>query len=263
MPQRAPLVRFSVPTAVEGVELVSAFYPERHFPTHSHPEFVIGAVLAGAEMLEVGQRSYYVPAGTSLLLHPGEAHSNSSVAPQTLAYRVMYISPAVIEHWVPGLRFAEPVNRSHSLFQAVTRAHVALERSGDPQEQHSAFAALMGELAQSTAVGHVASADMPSEGVRRAKDFIDACFDSPFTLNDLAHVAGISRFHLVRAFKRATGLTPLAYRNQRRVEAARAFLRAGKGIAEIALELGFADQSHLTRQFQRIVGTSPARYREQ
>ncbi|WP_414882953.1 helix-turn-helix domain-containing protein [Sphingomonas sp. Leaf208] len=42
--------------------------------------------------------------------------------------------------------------------------------------------------------------------------------------------------------------------------AARRLLLAGQPIAEVALDVGYADQSHLTRQFQRIVGVSPARY---
>jgi len=38
---------------------------------------------------------------------------------------------------------------------------------------------------------------------------------------------------------------------------------AGAPLADVASDLGFADQSHLTRQFQSMVGISPARYREQ
>jgi len=58
-------------------------------------------------------------------------------------------------------------------------------------------------------------------------------------------------------------LSPLAYRNQKRVFAARAMLLDGESIAHVALSVGYADQSHLTRQFQRIVGLPPGRYAQQ
>eukprot|EP01035_Chromulina_nebulosa_P040655 gene40656-54975_t len=79
----------------------------------------------------------------------------------------------------------------------------------------------------------------------------------------LAAVAGLSVFHLAHSFRAATGFSPLAYRNQRRVIAARQMLRDGGEIADVAAAVGYADQSHLTRHFQRIVGASPGRYAQQ
>lgn len=65
---------------------------------------------------------------------------------------------------------------------------------------------------------------------------------------------------MLRAFSRATGLTPYAYLLQRRLERARALLGGSQPLAEIALACGFADQSHLTRLFTRLYGVSPGRY---
>jgi len=81
-----------------------------------------------------------------------------------------------------------------------------------------------------------------------------------FGLCDLSRLTGLSAFHLVRTFKKAVGLSPVAYRNQRRIVAARQRLVDGQPTAQVALDLGYADQSHFTRHFQRIVGASPQRY---
>ncbi|MDQ8756194.1 AraC family transcriptional regulator [Sphingosinicella sp. LHD-64] len=264
MRQAASSVRFSKPTALPGIELVSVAYPERAFPPHSHPEFVIGVVIGGAETLQVGRQVSLAPSGTTLLLHPDEVHANSSIGPEPLRYRVMYVPRETMSAWLPEtLTFPSPVSRAPSLFDAVLRSHRILDRPNDRLTQEAAFAALLDELAKGADLAERTSDGKTHCGVARVRDFIDECSAGDFSLDDLAALAGLSRFHFLRIFKQATGLTPVAYRNQRRVEAARRLLRGGLPIAEIALATGFADQSHLTRQFQRLVGTSPARYRQQ
>ncbi|MEU2199253.1 AraC family transcriptional regulator [Isoptericola sp. NPDC019482] len=80
-------------------------------------------------------------------------------------------------------------------------------------------------------------------------------------LDELAAVAGMDRYALVRTMKRATGLTPVAWRHNDRVTAARAMLRAGRPLAETAHALGFADQSHFHRVFRAHVAATPGAYR--
>ena len=98
------------------------------------------------------------------------------------------------------------------------------------------------------------------EVVEQARIYIDMNASLNFGLRDLADLTGVSPFHLVRIFKKAIGVSPLAYRNQRRLVEARRLLIAGKATSQIALDLGYADQSRFTRHFQRIVGVSPQRY---
>jgi transcriptional regulator GlxA family with amidase domain len=85
--------------------------------------------------------------------------------------------------------------------------------------------------------------------------------EQPVSLAELAELAGLSRFQLLRAFARQIGTTPHAYLIQKRVSIARQRLASGAMPAEVAAETGFADQSHLSRAFLRYVGVSPARYR--
>lgn len=80
-------------------------------------------------------------------------------------------------------------------------------------------------------------------------------------LSELAGLAGMSTFQLVRAMRRATGLSPLAWRQNARIAQARHLLRDGHPIAETAQVLGFADQSHFHRVFRSHVGATPGGYR--
>ena len=80
------------------------------------------------------------------------------------------------------------------------------------------------------------------------------------TLADLAAACGLSRYQVLRAFARETGLTPHAYQIQRRLLPARSLIRRGSSLADAAATVGFADQSHMTRLFVRAYGVSPRRY---
>jgi transcriptional regulator GlxA family with amidase domain len=96
--------------------------------------------------------------------------------------------------------------------------------------------------------------------VRRARRHLGERWDQRIPLADLAAVACLSRFELVRRFGAETGLTPHAYQINMRIARARALLADGVMPAAVAAECGFADQPHLTRAFKRAVGVTPARY---
>jgi AraC-like DNA-binding protein len=57
------------------------------------------------------------------------------------------------------------------------------------------------------------------------------------------------------------GLSPGDYQRRIRLRAARRLLADGRAPADVAVEVGFADQSHRTRWFDRCYGIGPAAYR--
>ncbi len=100
---------------------------------------------------------------------------------------------------------------------------------------------------------------------QRCAEILHDRLDEKIPLAELAGEFGLSPFYFARAFKRASGFPPHEYQLQLRIERARALLMkdATKTIAEIAAELGFADESHFRRHFRRIVGTTPGQFRKQ
>lgn len=99
--------------------------------------------------------------------------------------------------------------------------------------------------------------------VARAQEIFRKNMDSQdLDLHQAAALAGLSKFHFVRAFREKTGVTPIRYLNRLRVDAAKQKLHSGAApVTEIALDVGFADLSAFNKAFKRHAGLSPTQYR--
>lgn len=87
-------------------------------------------------------------------------------------------------------------------------------------------------------------------------------YREPWTLEQLARSAGLSRTSLLRIFRHATGKSPIDYLIGLRVDAASRLLRGGDlTMTEIALETGFADSNYFARQFRLVTGRTPSEFR--
>lgn len=100
--------------------------------------------------------------------------------------------------------------------------------------------------------------------IRKAIDFIGERYGRhDLALADLASAAGLSRIHFGRTFKRATGVTPMRYLTEFRLERAKELLdRSDLFIGEIGQRVGFDDRLHFSRVFKKLVGISPRGFRE-
>jgi AraC family transcriptional regulator len=98
--------------------------------------------------------------------------------------------------------------------------------------------------------------------VRLVLDFIHSNLQHQISLTDMAALAGQSRFHFCRAFKKSFGVSPFRHVRALRIEAARNLLRAPETtIAEVAEAVGFNGATQFSRAFSAIVGVSPSLYR--
>jgi AraC-like DNA-binding protein len=98
--------------------------------------------------------------------------------------------------------------------------------------------------------------------VRRVRDHLDVHFAEPICLDELAALAGMSKFHLVRMFRAGYGETPIRYLTRRRIERAQDLLRsANLTVTEICMLVGFASLGSFSSRFTELVGESPIAYR--
>lgn len=100
--------------------------------------------------------------------------------------------------------------------------------------------------------------------VRKALWFIESHFAGEISLDDIASVGGVSRFHMSRAFPILTGRSVTAYvRGRRLTQAARALANGAPDILAVALEAGYGSHEAFTRAFRDQFGVTPESIRAQ
>lgn len=92
---------------------------------------------------------------------------------------------------------------------------------------------------------------------------LTAVHDAPtraWTLEEMAHLAGMSRARFAVHFREVTGETPADYLASWRITLAQGLLRAGRPLKHVALDVGYGSASALTRAFIRKIGQPPTRW---
>jgi AraC family transcriptional regulator len=100
--------------------------------------------------------------------------------------------------------------------------------------------------------------------VEKSLWYIESHFASDISLDDIARVSGVSRFHLVRAFAEAVGVPVMRYvRGRRLTEAARQLADGAPDILAVALDAGYGSHEAFTRAFRDQFGLTPEAVRAQ
>jgi len=255
-------------TGLPGWEAVAA-RTARRFDRHTHDRFGIGLVLEGAQSSMSGRGLVEASAGDLITVNPGEVHDGVPFGGRVRSWRMLYLPVEVVLAAAADARAETDRGRGYEFERPVlqraacARAFRALAAAVGPEA--GPLDALTRDSALSTLVDSLIRPDRGGAArlvgsARRAKERID---DDPLgapSLSDLAALCGLSRFQLLRAFKRDLGMAPKAYIIQRRLEVAREAMRRGESAVQAAVSAGFADQSHLTRHFVRRFGYTPGAY---
>ena len=163
-------------------------------------------------------------------------------------------------HGMP--RFNASVIQDPELARAFSQVHQLSESGASALEQQTAWRQAVLALVQRH--GHCPAPSAPGNeplAVARARELLESQLADPPSLEALAAAVNLSPFHFARVFRQATGLPPHAWLKQRRLARSRELLKSGLAAADVAFNLGFADQSHLSRQFKQAYGVTPGAYR--
>lgn len=243
--------------------------PAGEIARHAHGGYQLGI---GFDMR--GEYAYRgarwaVPTGRVTVLHPGEPHAvrDPVARPGVTRYTMMYLDESLVADAARELRgaraaapfFPDPVLPDPGLAGAFL---AAASPSADALARETALLRFL----EAFVAAHRPSDPPPPppdapDALRRARDYLLDRSASPVTLAELSAVAGLSPFHLARAFRRRFGMPPHAYLVQARVERAKRLLASGASPSRAGLDAGFYDQSHFGRHFLRLVGVTPGRYR--
>ena len=252
--------------SLSGTELMAAYDSSRRWHVF-HERYAFGVCHKAAAGVRYRGQDEQVYDGSVVVREPGETHCNTFVA-KPAEFKVLFVEPSIIADAARelgqrgGFHFPPiAIKNDPYLFGVLYRLCASIEAKCGGLEQQSLFAATLVEFARHTErKPEVPEVKNGKLAVARAMACLRQRFDQPVTLDELALVSGLSRFRLVHAFTKETGLSPHAYHVHVRVERARALLQRGIAPAVVAATMGFADQSHFTRHFKKIMHITPTQY---
>lgn len=96
-----------------------------------------------------------------------------------------------------------------------------------------------------------------------AAQYIEQHYSESISMPDMAALVGLSSTHFNRRFRELLRMTPTQYLRSVRIQAAQQLLTTtSRTLVEIAVQVGYTDQSHLTKRFREATGMTPAAYRK-
>jgi AraC-like DNA-binding protein len=232
-----------------------------------HEDHLLMHCIQGGGWLQVDGERRPVRAGDVMVLPAGVGHAYEADVDTPWTLYWCHVGGANVQVFLAALLGGERYTVNHPGLAAGLltdwQALLDTRSPGYEPERLQLMAArvrmLMLVLAQS---GQQAGGIRSRLDVAMVQAWMQAHLDQAVSLERLADVAGMEKFHFARTFRRLTGQAPLAHFQHRRMARACEWLDTGEdGIGEIAQRLGYTDPHYFSRQFRQVIGMAPSAYR--
>lgn len=251
--------------AIAGLKITEKEYrPRQALIAHEHEQACLYFVVRGNFREQFGRESLCLDAG-SLGFRPAARKHANRFGDRGACCLVAELPLFWLERFRKNGAFRDKVNcvRDQEVEWLGLRMYREL-RIGDSAAQLAVEGILLEMLARlcRSAQHYDRNAGRPA-WLERATDVLANHCTSRIQLKDVASFAGVHPVHLAREFRKHHGCTVGQYLRQLRIRAAcRELEKSRFSLAELALQLGFANQAHFSRIFKLATGVSPAKYRD-
>lgn len=253
-----------------GVESVHAHFEGRAYEPHDHDELLVGVTQQGVQQFSCHRAVHTSTPGRAILIEPGAVHDGYAPAEEGFTYAMLYLPQPYVSNVTDRLglgdasslqaAFQSTLTEDAPLIAAIQQAFLAVHHGEGRLARDQTLDHLLGLLSRHLCLKPLSLNSDSAAEMARAREFLHAHMSSDISLEELATYSGIDRFRLTRQFKKAFGQSPHAYLVRLRLRTARALLARGVAPAEVAVEVGFSDQSHLGAWFRRAYRLTPAAY---
>jgi AraC-like DNA-binding protein len=240
---------------------------ERPYP-EEHAAWTVALVRRGVFEYRAADtnRTHTLRPGWLLIGRPGATYECSHEHDGGDDCAALYLAPEMIEEVASSTRGCRGAVFPAPVHAPITRVAALIDRlaSGAADLDEAAYDIAAAIVSRAHEAPVVAEAVRGSHRARidAAVARIELTCHQPIRLADLAAHAGLSPFHFLRLFRRATGTTPHQYVVGARLRrAARLLVDTAQPVTEIAYQVGFEDLSNFVRTFHRAVGCSPRAFR--
>ncbi len=238
-----------------------ARFIDHAYPSHTHDTWTLFIVDYGAICYDLDRHPHGSHPPVVTVLPPHVVHDGRPATSRGYRKRVLYLDTTVLGEHLIGPAVDRPVITDPSLRRRLSAVHQLLWSTDDALEAETRLAFIAERLR--AYLGDRTDDHQwfrTNELAERLRALLNSYLVETVTLASAGRLLGASPTHLVRCFTQTFGVAPHAYLLGRRIEAARQRLLDGLPLAEVAISVGFYDQSHFTRHFKRYVGTTPGRY---
>jgi len=264
---------YTTASVLGGLELLSAQYYRQNFAKHTHEGYTVAVIEHGAQRFYRTGGQHLANQDSIILVNADDVHTGQSATDYGWAYRAMYPTPEQFQAVGADLfqgsdgvpYFPQAVVHDPELAAQMRLVFGLLSSSKDRLLNETLLYSVMTRLVlrHSRSRHRFREEGTPSRALNLVKEYLDDYPAADVSLTDLAQLANLSPYYLVRQFKRYFGLPPHAYQIQARLRQARKLLQCGESPAAVAVDCGFHDQSHLTSHFKRAMGVAPGQYARQ
>lgn len=259
------------------LQVRSTFGSVQGYKAHSHSELSLGLVLQGATCLTLGVKTsdqkgmekVRVNQDDLVLIEPGQVHACNPIDGQARSYHMLYVDgdwcraqlEALYGIPVESFRCDQRLLQQSALNAQIIQLVEALHE-GNLEQARQQFEALMFEVLSaycSPLEAENARLDTLSQQLRQR---VLRSLAEPPSLQTLAAELSCSQETLIRRFRQDFAITPKAFIHNARIARSKVLLGQGMEIAEVAAELGFADQSQFHKAFVNYTASTPRQYQQ-
>ncbi|MFB1097390.1 AraC family ligand binding domain-containing protein [Terribacillus sp. JSM ZJ617] len=266
MGQEERTVRFDHDLKIEAYRFKGIM---QKFPNHFHEYYVIGFIEKGQRRLLCKKKEYVIGAGDIIFFNPFDNHACESIDNQTLDYRCLNITPEIMQKVTKEItgqdylpNFISPVTYQSEKAKLLHNLHQMIMDEISDFEKEETFYFLIQQLIEeyTKAIEDNEPKAMKQE-IENICRYLEEHYAEHIALKDLAKIANMNKYSLLRSFTRFRGITPHRYLQTVRINEAKKRLEQGVKPVDTAIETGFADQSHFSNSFLAYIGLTPGQYR--
>lgn len=248
--------------SIFDIRRLKATRGEDEVETHRHDDAHFVFVLSGTYISSALHAPPRAPSPTLVFNPAGTTHRDRFVDGQG-SFMTVSLDPALLSgaEELHAAQECATVLRDTASAAAAFRLAREVGRGGDGALLEAGAWEMLASLHKAPRQARPA---LPGWAHQAYEAVMDLANDTHLRIADVAAALGVHPVHLARVFRQAWGCSPGDLLRWRRVDQACGLLRRPElSMADVALSVGFADQSHMSRAFQARYGMTPSTYRRQ